>query len=193
MYLWLFYQIISQQHGLMLLIQEKMVCGYGFHPENLLPTSIGTMANQANINHRSTVHSHSIQAEQNGMMHFVHLAITLCARNSECSSPVKSAQKSAASSKVKAFTKKSDQLNIEFADFLASEIEPSISCILHSYQFLFHLFTRNSKKEITYKNIIYIKKQKKKLPNCSFFTWQFSLTKRTDTETNINWINKLSG
>lgn len=56
------------------------MCGYGFHPENLLPTSIGTMANQANINHRSTVHSHSIWAEQNGMMHFVHLAITLCAR-----------------------------------------------------------------------------------------------------------------
>lgn len=57
-----------------------MVCGRGFHPEKLLPISLGTMANQATINHRSTVHSHSIKAEQNGMMHFVNLAITLCAR-----------------------------------------------------------------------------------------------------------------
>lgn len=57
-----------------------MVCGRGFHPEKLLPISLGTMANQVTINHRSTVHSHSMKAEQNGMMHFVNLAITLCAR-----------------------------------------------------------------------------------------------------------------
>lgn len=51
-----------------------------FIRKKLLPISLGTMANQAAINHRSTVPSYSLKAEQNGMMHFVNIAITLCAR-----------------------------------------------------------------------------------------------------------------